>query len=185
MTWDELYPVVSEQAYYAVLRYDERRKDKIQELVCQSYEKYQRDVAAGKEIKKQDYKCFVTQRAKSVDVRSVVKGGGGGTSTMDPLGFYRRRPDSPTSVVEFDEWMTGNVRNKEIVDSTLAFNVDYKAWLEILTGIQRKVFDLLIQGYKASRIAEKAHLTAATVKKVITQLKELFVQFFHLNVQYA
>ena len=33
-------------------------KDKIQELVCQSYEKFTRDVARGKEIKKQDYKCF-------------------------------------------------------------------------------------------------------------------------------
>lgn len=41
MTWNELYPVVKEQAHYAVLRYDERRQDKVQELVCQAYEKYQ------------------------------------------------------------------------------------------------------------------------------------------------
>ena len=33
MTWNELYPVVKEQADYAVLRYDERRQDKLQELV--------------------------------------------------------------------------------------------------------------------------------------------------------
>jgi hypothetical protein len=33
MSWEELYPGVSEQAYYSVLRYDPRRKDKIQELV--------------------------------------------------------------------------------------------------------------------------------------------------------
>jgi hypothetical protein len=46
------------------MRYYPRRKDKIQELVCQSYEKFIRDEAAGKEIKKQDYKCFITRRAK-------------------------------------------------------------------------------------------------------------------------
>ena len=75
MSWDELYPVVKTQAYFAVLRYEEpeRRKDKIQELVCQSYEKYQNDVLKGKEIKKQDYKYFVTSRAKQVDVPSICK----------------------------------------------------------------------------------------------------------------
>ncbi|MGE5847904.1 MAG: hypothetical protein ACM34O_14365, partial [Ignavibacteria bacterium] len=66
MSWEELYPTINEQAYYAVLRYDPRRKDKIQELVCQSYEKFLNDTAAGKEIKKQNFKCFVTRRAKEV-----------------------------------------------------------------------------------------------------------------------
>ena len=73
MSWEELYPIVAEQAYYAVMRYDPRRKDKVQELVCQSYEKYSRDISKGKEIKKQEYKCFVTQRAKEVDQRSICK----------------------------------------------------------------------------------------------------------------
>lgn len=169
MEWPELYEIVKSLAYYAVLRYEEpeRRKDKIQELVCQSYEKYERDLARGREIRKQDYKCFVTQRAKEVNTRSFVKSGGGGTSTMDPLGFYRRRPDSPTSVVEFEDWMTRSVRKKEVVESTLAFNMDYKDWLAKLTKTQRKVLDLLIQGYKTSRIAEKTRMTAGTVKKVI------------------
>ena len=53
MSWEELFPIVSDQAYWAVMRYDpRRRKDKIQELICQSYEKFQNDVAKGKEIKK-------------------------------------------------------------------------------------------------------------------------------------
>jgi len=187
MSWEELYPIIKIQAQFAVLRYEEpeRRKDKVQELVCQSFEKYHRDVAAGRPIIKQDYKCFVTQRAKQIDCRSVVKGGGGGTSTMDPLGFYRRRPDSPTQVVQFDDWMTGSVRNKEIVDETLAFNIDFKTWIEQLTDLQRNILALLIQGYKASTIVKKTHLTAATVKKVISQLRDLFVKFFHMNVQYA
>ena len=32
MSWEELYPIVCDQAYYAVLRYDPRRKDKIRSL---------------------------------------------------------------------------------------------------------------------------------------------------------
>ena len=91
MSWDELYPIVAEQAYYAVLRYDPRRQDKIQELVCQSFEKYKNDLSKGKEIKKQDYKCFVTQRAKEVDLRSICKQGYGGTSTIDVLSYFRKR----------------------------------------------------------------------------------------------
>ena len=55
MTWEELYPVVNEQAYYAVLRYDPRRKDKIQELLAQSYEKYIHDIQLGRPIRKQNY----------------------------------------------------------------------------------------------------------------------------------
>jgi hypothetical protein len=40
LCWDEIYPVSKTQAYYAVLRYEEpeRRKDKVQELICQSFE---------------------------------------------------------------------------------------------------------------------------------------------------
>ena len=85
MSWEELYPIVADQAYWAVMRYDPRRKDKIQELVCQSYEKFVRDTAADKEIKKQEYKCFITQRVKEVDRRSICKKGFGGTSSIDVL----------------------------------------------------------------------------------------------------
>jgi hypothetical protein len=83
MSWEELFPIVSELSYYAVLRYDPRRKDKIQELISQSYLKYKNDVARGKEIKKQDYKCFVTQRAKEVDQRSICLNGEGVTLHME------------------------------------------------------------------------------------------------------
>ena len=96
MTWNELYPAVTEQAKFGVLRYEElvQRKDKMQGLVCQAFEKYQRDVASGHNVKKQSYKCFVTQRAKEVDKRSFCKNGYGGTSQKDVLGYFLRRPDS-------------------------------------------------------------------------------------------
>ena len=181
MSWDELYPIVQEQAYYAVLRYDPRRKDKIQELLCQSYEKFIRDKAEGKEIKKQSYKCFVTQRAKEVDKRSFCKKGMGGTSTLDALSFYRRRPDVDTEVVEYDEWMTSKPRGREAVENQLTFSIDFKDWQRTLTKEEKNILSHLMQGYKASKIAKILQLTYHTVKKLIQQLKEAFLIYFRLE----
>lgn len=179
MTWEELYPIVKEQSYYAVLRYEEpeRRKDKIQELVCQAYELYKSYIERGKPIKKQDFKCFVTQRAKQVDTRSVCKKGMGGTSTIDVLSFYRRRPDSTTQVWKFDDWMTFNPRTKN-VDDVLAFNIDFQDWIAQLNSLQKQILNYLIQGYKTSKIAEMIRSTSGKVKQIINQLQELFVGYF-------
>ena len=161
MSWEELYPIVKEQAYYAVLHYDPRRKDKVQELVCQSYEKFIRDKAAGKEVKKQDYKCFVTQRAKEVDKRSFCKKGMGGTSTLDVLSFYRRRPDGDTEVVELDEWMTMKPRGKEAVENQLTFNIDFKDWQKTLTSEEKTIFSHLMQDTRQVRLlkSSSSHIT--------------------------
>ena len=181
MSWDELYPVVREQAYYAVLRYDPRRNDKIQELVCQSYEKFTRDNAEGREIKKQSYKCFVTQRAKEVDKRSICKKGMGGTSMLDALSFYRRRPDVDTEVVEYDEWMTMKPISKYTVEETLSFNIDFKDWQNTLTKEEKAILSHLMQGYKASKIAEILQLTYHTVRIIISKLKQTFLDYFRLE----
>lgn len=180
MSWEELYPILREQAYYAVLRYDPRRKDKIQELVCQSYEKFQKDIAAGKEIKKQNYKCFVTQRAKEVDKRSICKKGLGGTSTLDALSFYRRRPDVETEIVEYDDWMTSKSWRKEAIEEQLSFNIDFKDWQKTLTSKESSVLSHLMQGFKASKIAEILQLTYHTVKNIISNLKQAFLDYFRL-----
>ena len=184
MSWEELYPIVQEQAYYAVLRYDPRRKDKIQELLCQSYEKFTRDKAAGKEIKKQDYKCFVTQRAKEVDCRSICKKGFGGTSTLDALSFYRRRTDVETEIIEFDEWMTDKSWKKDTVENQLSFNIDFKDWQKTLTSEEKTILSHLMQGYKAMKIAEILHLTYHTVRTIISKLKEAFLDYFRLEFAY-
>jgi hypothetical protein len=184
MSWEELYPIVQEQACYAVLRYDPRRKDKIQELVCQSYEKFTRDNAAGKEIKKQSYKCFVSQRAKEVDKRSFCKKGFGGTSTLDALSFYRRRSDVDTEVVELDEWMTMKPSSKHTVEETLSFQIDFKDWQNTLTKEEKTILSHLMLGYKASKIAEILRLSYHTVKKLIQQLKEAFLVYFRLEFAY-
>jgi len=181
LSWDELYPIVKEQAYYTVLRYDPRRKDKIQELVCQSYEKYQNDLSKGKEIKKQDYKCFVTQRAKEVDTRSICKKGYGGTSTIDVLSFYRRRPDVETEIVEFDEWMTSKSWKKESAEEQFSFNVDFKNWQAILTTQEHTILTHLIQGYKAKDIADILHTTYQTVRTIISKIKQMFLEYFRLE----
>jgi ATP/maltotriose-dependent transcriptional regulator MalT len=181
MSWEELYPIVQEQAKYAVLRYDPRRKDKIQELLCQSYEKFTRDKAAHKKIEKQDYKCFVTQRAKEVDLRSFCKKGMGGTSTLDALSFYRRRPDVDTEVVELDEWMTMKPSGKEAVENQLTFNIDFKDWQQTLTKEEKTILSHLMQGYKASKIAEILKLSYHTVKTIISKLKKAFLDYFRLE----
>ena len=181
MSWEELYPIVKEQAKYAVLRYDPRRKDKIQELLCQSYEKFIRDKAEGKEIKKQGYKCFVTQRAKEVDKRSFCKKGMGGTSTLDALSFYRRRPDVETEVVALDEWMTMKPRGREAVENQLTFSIDFKDWQRTLTSEEKNILSHLMQGYKASKIAEILKLTYHTVKNIISKLKQAFLDYFRLE----
>ena len=181
MSWEELYPIVQEQAYYAVLRYDPRRKDKIQELVCQSYEKYIRDKAADKEIKKQNYKYFITQRAKEVDTRSICKKGYGGTSIIDALSFYRRRPDIVTEVVEFDEWMTSKPWKREAVEEQFSFNVDFKNWQTTLTTNEHTILTHLIEGYSVKQIAEVLCLTYTKVKQIIKNLKEKFLEYFCLE----
>jgi len=181
LSWEELYPIVADQAYWAVRRYDPRRKDKVQELVCQSYEKYVRDTAADKEIKKQEYKCFITQRAKQVDQRSICKKGYGGTSTLDALSFYRRRPDQDTEVVEFDEWMTAKPWSRDAVENQISFQIDFKDWQQTLTPQEKTILSHLMQGYKAKDIAEILQLTYQTVRTIILKLKQLFLDYFRLE----
>jgi hypothetical protein len=163
------------------MRYDPRRKDKVQELVCQSYEKYSRDISKDKEIKKQEYKCFVTQRAKEVDQRSICKKGYGGTSTTDVLSFYRRRPDQPIEVVEFDDWMTNKPRSKEMIEAHLSFNIDFKDWQKTLSTQEHTILTHLIQGYKAKDIAEILHTTYQAVRTIISKLKQMFLEYFRLE----
>ena len=186
MSWEELYPVVKTQAYFAVLRYEEpeRRKDKIQELVCQSYEKYKNDSLKGKEIKKQDYKYFVTSRAKQVDVRSICKQGFGGTSTLDALSFYRRRPDVATVIVEFDEWMTSKPWSRENIENEISFKIDFKDWQNKLTKQEKTILSHLMQGYKAKDISDILQLNYNSIRQIIILLKEKFLEYFSL-AEYA
>jgi len=185
MSWEELYPTVSDQAYWSVMRYDPRRKDKIQELVCQSYEKYQNDVHNGREIKKQTFKCFVTQRAKEVDKRSICKDGYGGTSTIDVLSFWRRRPDVDTHIVELDdEWMTYKPWKKEAVEEQISFQIDFKDWKKTLSKQEQTILTHLIEGYKAKDIADILQLSYTSIRQIIILLKEKFLEYFSL-AEYA
>ncbi len=143
-----------------------------------------RDKAAGKEVKRQDYKCFVTQRAKEVDQRSICKKGFGGTSTLDALSFYRRRPDVETEIIEFDEWMTSRPWKKEALEEQYSFNLDFKDWQQTLTSEEKTILSHLMQGYKASKIAEILQLTYHTVKTIISNLKQAFLDYFRLDFAY-
>jgi DNA-directed RNA polymerase specialized sigma24 family protein len=181
MTWKELYPVVKEQADYAVLRYDERRQDKVQELVCQPFEKYQHDVEAGREIKKNSFKPFVTKRAKEVDVRSICKDGYGGTSQKDVLGYFNRRPDSKIIVTDLQEWMPISTKSKEAIDEALVFNVDFSRWINRLNNTQKRIVEYLIQGFCMREIAKKIAATVEKVKAIIRQIQKKYLNYFDLE----
>jgi hypothetical protein len=120
-------------------------------------------------------------RAKSVDVRSVCKKGYGGTSTIDALCFYRRRPVSPTPVIEFADWMTITPKSKEKVEDNIVFNIDYQDWLAKLTAIQKRILNYLIQGYKTSKIAERLRTSRKTIKDNINELRRSFIRYFHIQ----
>ena len=44
MSFEEMYPTLRTQAYFAVMRYDPLRKDKMQELISMAYVKYKKDI---------------------------------------------------------------------------------------------------------------------------------------------
>ena len=178
MSWEELYPVVKAQAQWAVLRYDNRRKDKIQELIAQSYEKYLRDSLKQKEITKQDYKCFVTQRAKQVDVRSVCKKGLGGTSIIDALSFYRQRPGADTSIVEFDDWMTYNVTRRNTFEDALVFTIDFNNWRETLGEPEKSILDMLLEGHTIEKIALLLNLSFPSINQIIRSIRTALLRYF-------
>ena len=50
------------------------------------------------------------------------------------LTFYRRKPDSDTPVVRYDDWMLCTPRSKQLVDDKLAFNLDFNDWLKKLNA---------------------------------------------------
>jgi len=179
MTWNELQPIVTEQAKFAVMRYDPRRQDKVQELVCQAFEQYQNVLASGREIKKQDFKCFVTQRAKQVDIRSVCKDGYGGTSQRDVLGYFLRRPDSKISVTSLQDWMTIPGKSREAV---LVFNVDFSRWINRLYDLQKRIVEYLVQGFQFKEIAKFIKTKVSKVKAIVREIQEQFLNYFGTEV---
>ena len=106
----------------------------------------------------------------------------GGTSTIDALSFYRRRPDLRYRVVEFDDWMTAKTWKKEAVEEYFSFNIDFKDWQHTLSTQEHTILTHLIEGYKASKIAELLQLTYTTVKQIIKKLKEKFLEYFRPEV---
>ena len=106
-------------------------------------------------------------------------------STIDVLGYFRRRPDSSTPVIEFSEWMTVTPRTKENIESNIGFSVDYNDWVEKLSDAYKQILDYLIQGFTASKIATLVNESIAKVRTIIKELRQYFVQFFQLQPQHA
>ena len=180
MSFEEMYPTLRTHALYATMRYDPRKKDKMAELLAMAYVKYKKDIESCREPNLNIYKQLISKRSREIDFRSVCFKGMGGNSTSDALSPYRRRPDQDVEIVEFDEWMTSKPRGKQMVEETIGFNIDFKNWQEKLTRIERRIFNLLLEGYSATKIAEKIKLSYVIVKECIKRMREGFIRYFHI-----
>ena len=180
MSFEEMYPALRTQAYFAVMRYDPRRKDKMQELISMAYVKYKKDIESCREPNLNIYKSFITKRGREIDFRSVCLKGMGGNSTSDALSPYRRRPDQDIEIVSFDEWMTSKPRGKQMIEDTVSFNIDFKSWQNKLTRIELRILKLLMDGYSATKIADKIKLSNLIVRDTISRMKDSFIRYFHI-----
>jgi len=181
MSFEEMYPTLRTQALYATMRYDPAKKDKMAELLAMTFVLYKNDIESCKEPNLNNYKSFITKRAREVDLRSVCLKGYGGNSTLDALSPYRRRPDQDIEIVEYDDWMTSKPWSKEAVENQCSFNIDFKNWQMELNRIERKILQLLLDGYNATKISEKLKLKYATVRDCIKNIKAAFIRYFHIN----
>ena len=180
MSFEEMYPALRTQAYFAVMRYDPLRKDKMQELISMAYVKYKKDIESCREPNLNIYKAFISKRSREIDFRSVCLKGKGGNSTSDAFSPYRRRPDQDVEIVSYDEWMTSKPRGKQMVEETIGFNIDFKNWQNRLNRTERRIFNMLLEGYSATKIAEKIKLSYLIVRDTISRMKTSFIKYFHI-----
>src|SRR5690606_2064146 len=122
-----------------------------------------------------------TQRAKEVDQRSFCKKGFGGTSTLDALSFYRRRPDVDTEIVASDEWMTSKPCSRDAVETQISFQIDFHDWQQTLTQQEKTILSHLMQGYKVTDLVDILQLSYTTIRQIIKHLKEMFLEYFRLE----
>jgi len=115
-----------------------------------------------------------------VDVRNICKKGYGGTSSLDALSLYRRRPDVETVIVEFDDRMSSKLLKKEAVEEQISFNIDFKDWQQTLTKQEKTILSHLMQGYNAKDISDILQLNYHSIRQIIILLKEKFLEYFSL-----
>jgi len=181
MSFEEMYPVLRTQALYATMRYDPRKKDKMAELLAMAYVQYKKDIESCREPNLNIYKALISKRSREIDYRSVCLKGFGGNSTLDALSPYRRRPDQDIEIVEYDDWQDAKLRNKERVEASFSFPIDFKNWQKELNRTERKILKLLLDGYSAAKISEKLKLKYAIVRDCIKNMKAAFIRYFHIS----
>ena len=77
--------------------------------------------------------------------------------------------------------MTSKPWKKESLEEQISFNVDFKDWQRTLTSEEKNILSHLMQGYKASKIAEILKLSYQTVRTIISKLKQAFLDYFRLE----
>ena len=78
--------------------------------------------------------------------------------------------------------MAVNQHTKKNIEANLAFSVDYNSWLEKLSDLQKWILDYLIQGFQTRKISEMINLAIEEVKKIIRELKKMFMKFFEIKM---
>ncbi len=64
------------------------------------------------------------------------------------------------------------------------FNVDYSIWIIRLDDLQRKVVEILIEGFKLKEIAKFVKATVSKVKSIVKEIQQQFVNYFETGVCY-
>ena len=68
-----------------------------------------------------------------------------------------------------------------IIEEQISFSIDFKDWQKTLSPEEHTILSYLIQGFKASKIAEILQLSYQTVKIIISKLKQMFLDYFRLE----
>jgi DNA-binding CsgD family transcriptional regulator len=77
--------------------------------------------------------------------------------------------------------MTSKPWNKESVEDSVTFPIDFQNWQMELNRIERKILKLLLDGYSAAKISAKLKLKYAAVRDYIKSMKAAFIRYFHIN----
>ena len=155
-----------------------------QELVCQCYSYHQRMVTSGKPPDLSTLRKYLQMRKKELWCRSFVGKNGGGTSKRDIMN-QKHQWDGRFEKSEFnDELPNRRLNNRTVVEEFFTSRIDCKIFMEKLNKLQQKILDLLMQGFKLGEISKLVKKQYTKIKQIIESLKEAFVKYFDVKLQY-
>ena len=155
-----------------------------QELICQCYSYYKRMEVNGKQTDLSTLRKFLQMRKKELWCRSFVGKNGGGTSKRDIMN-QKHQWDGTFEKLNFDDELPNRrLNNREVVEEFVTSRIDCKLFVEKLNKLQQKILNLLMQGFKLNEISKLVKKPCAKIKQIIESIKEAFVKYFDVKLQY-